>query len=270
VFGVRGAIAGIRDPAIRDYANQTFNQEFYLDASAQVQFVNESATGVEVHYLHRDGTWHTEPFDYVLAATGRAPDVQGLALKNTGLTLNERGVPLFDRFTLQCANSPIFIAGDASNEIPLLHEAADQGRIAGDNAGRYPDIRSGLRCTPLAVVFTDPQVASVGFNLDQLNQRFKDRFAVGFVSFEDQGRSRVMLRNKGILKVYAELGSGLFLGAEMYGPAAEHIGHLLAWAAQQRMTVSGMLEMPFYHPVIEEGLRTALRDLKQKLNSFNP
>ena len=266
MFGVGGNIAGIRDPEIRDYANQAFNEEFYLEASAQVKSVKETATGVEVHYLDRAGAWQTEPFDYVLAATGRAPDLAGLALKNTGLELNTRGVPLFDRFTLQCGSSTIFMAGDASNDVPLLHEAADQGRIAGENAGRHPDIRSGLRRTPLAVVFTDPQVASVGLNLDQLNEHFKGRFAVGLVSFEDQGRSRVILRNKGILKVYAEHGSGLFLGAEMFGPAAEHIGHLLAWAAQQRMTVSDMLDMPFYHPVIEEGLRTALRDLNHKLH----
>jgi dihydrolipoamide dehydrogenase len=266
VFGVGGGIAGIHDAAIRDYANKVFNEEFYLDASAQVKSVKESTTGVEVNYLHRDGGWQTEQFDYVLAATGRAPDIAGLALENTGLRLNELGIPLFDRFTLQCGDSSIFIAGDASNDVPLLHEAADQGRIAGENAGRYPDIRPGLRRTPLAVVFTDPQIASVGLDLIQLNRHFKDRFAEGLVSFEDQGRSRVMLLNKGILKVYGEHGSGLFLGAEMFGPAAEHIGHLLAWAAQQRMTVSSMLEMPFYHPVIEEGLRTALRDLNHKLH----
>jgi dihydrolipoamide dehydrogenase len=86
------------------------------------------------------------------------------------------------------------------------------------------------------------------------------------VSFEDQGRARVMLRNQGLLKVYAEHDTGLFLGAEMFGPAAEHIGHLLAWAVQQRLTVARMLEMPFYHPVIEEGLRTALRDLNHQLH----
>ncbi len=266
MFGVGGGIAGIRDPALRAYANQVFNEEFYLDASAEVKTVRETATGVEVHYLHRDGSWKTEQFEYVLAATGRAPDVAGLKLKNTGLQLNERGVPVFDRYTLQCGGSSIFIAGDASNDIPLLHEAADQGRIAGDNAGRFPDVRSGLRRAPLAVVFTEPQVASAGLNLDQINQHFKGRFAVGLASFEDQGRSRVMLRNKGNLKVYAEQGSGLFLGAEMFGPAAEHIGHLLAWAAQLRMTVAEMLEMPFYHPVIEEGLRTALRDLHHNLH----
>jgi dihydrolipoamide dehydrogenase len=266
VFGVGGGVAGIHDPAIRDYANKVFNEEFYLDASAEVRLVKETTTGVEINYLHRDGSWKTEQFDYVLAATGRAPDVTGLGLENTGLQLNEHGLPEFDRLTLRCGNSTIFIAGDASNDVPLLHEAADQGRIAGENAGRYPEIQPGLRRTPLAVVFTDPQIASVGFSLKQLNQHFKGRFAQGFVSFEDQGRSRVMLLNKGILKVYAEQGSGLFLGAEMFGPAAEHIGHLLAWAAQNRMTVSDMLEMPFYHPVIEEGLRTALRDLNHKLH----
>ncbi len=266
VFGVGGGIAGIQDPAIRDDANQTFNHEFYLDASAQVKSAKETATGVEVNYRHRDGVWRTEPFDYVLAATGRVPAVDGLGFEHTGLQLNERGVPLFDRFTLQCGNSTVFMAGDASDDSPLLHEAADQGRIAGENAARFPDIQPGLRRTPLAVVFTDPQVASVGLNLKQLDQHYKDRFAVGLVSFENQGRSRVMLRNQGILKVYGELGSGLFLGAEMFGPAAEHIGHLLAWAAQQRMTVSNMLDMPFYHPVIEEGLRTALRDLNYKLH----
>lgn len=56
------------------------------------------------------------------------------------------------------------------------------------------------------------------------------------------------------------------MGAEMFGPAAEHIAHLLAWSAQQRLTVTDMLDMPFYHPVIEEGLRTALKDLNRSLN----
>ena len=54
---------------------------------------------------------------------------------------------------------------------------------------------------------------------------------------------------------------GLFLGANTVGPRAEHIAHLLAWAPQSNFTVSEMLERPFYHPLIEEGLRTALRNL---------
>ena len=56
-----------------------------------------------------------------------------------------------------------------------------------------------------------------------------------------------------------------FLGAEMLAPAGEHVAHLLAWALQNRMTIEEMLEMPYYHPVLEDGLRTALHDVNSKL-----
>jgi hypothetical protein len=102
--------------------------------------------------------------------------------------------------------------------------------------------------------------------IDEVDKHCAGRFAVGEVSFEDQGRSRVIGKNRGLLRVYGEHGSGLFMGAEMFGPTAEHIAHLLAWSAQRRMTVIEMLDMPFYHPVIEEGLRSALQDLSHKLS----
>ena len=76
-----------------------------------------------------------------------------------------------------------------------------------------------------------------------------------------------MLRNRGLLHVYANLATGRIVGAEMIGPDAEHLGHLLAWAIQSAMTVERALKMPFYHPVIEEGLRTALRDAQAKLGA---
>ena len=92
---------------------------------------------------------------------------------------------------------------------------------------------------------------------------------VGVVSFEDQGRSRVMLKNRGLMHVYADKATGRFLGAEWIGPCAENIAHTLAWAYQLGLTVPQMLEMPFYHPVVEEGLRTALRDAAAQLPSAN-
>jgi dihydrolipoamide dehydrogenase len=75
----------------------------------------------------------------------------------------------------------------------------------------------------------------------------------------------VLLKNHGALRVYGERTTGRFLGAEMIGPAAEHLGHLLAWSVQRGDTVQQMLDSPFYHPVIEEGLRTALRHLQRAL-----
>ena len=120
----------------------------------------------------------------------------------------------------------------------------------------------GLRRTPLAIVFSDPQLAVVGARYADLAP---GTFVTGKVSFDDQGRSRVMLRNKGLMHVYADAATGQLRGAELIGPDAEHLGHLLAWAIQTGFTVAQALEMPFYHPVIEEGLRTALRDAQAKL-----
>jgi dihydrolipoamide dehydrogenase len=77
----------------------------------------------------------------------------------------------------------------------------------------------------------------------------------------------MLLQNRGLANLYADTASGLFLGAEIFAPAAEHLAHMLAWALQNKMSVAQMLEMPFYHPVIEEGLRSALQELKARLHA---
>ena len=271
VFGRGGAVGPLTDPVVSDYATKVFAEEFYLDTDAKVQSIERVGDKVHIRFTDVDGHETQASFDYLLAATGRTPNIDGIGLENTDLQIDETGVPKVNPATMQAGDSNIFIAGDASNLLPLLHEAADQGKIAGDNAGRLDAAKAGLRRSPLSVVFSDPQIAMVGKTYRQVEQIYGDCacFASGEVSFEDQGRSRVMLKNKGILRVYAEQGTGLFLGAEMIGPAAEHIAHLLAWAVQNKMTVPQMLDMPFYHPVIEEGLRTALRNVHATLQ-FGP
>jgi dihydrolipoamide dehydrogenase len=262
MFGRGGQVGPLTDPAVMESATQAFSKEFYLDANAKVHSIVRVDDGVSIEYDDHDGDKRVTTVDYVIAATGRAPNVSGLGLENTTLPLDEKGVPEFNAETLRIGRSSVFIAGDVNNDRPVLHEAADEGTIAGDNAGRYPDVKPGLRSSPLGIVFSDPQIAMVGSTFSELSQR---GVVVGAVSFADQGRSRVMLKNQGLLRVYADPDNGRFLGAEMFGPRAEHLGHLLAWAHQSRMTIGQMLEMPFYHPVIEEGLRTALRNAHKQL-----
>jgi dihydrolipoamide dehydrogenase len=262
LFGKGGAVGPLSDPEVRDYAGRTLAAEFPFDPDARVGAIRRREGKVEITF--EDGGERTERFDRLLAATGRRPNVDRLGLENTGLELDDKGVPVFDRFTGQCGDSHIFIAGDADNDAPLLHEAADEGKIAGNNAGRYPDVRAETRRAPLGIVFSDPQIATAGKSWRELQEDGAD-YAIGEVSFEDQGRSRVVNKNRGLLRVYGAHGTGLFLGAEMIGPAAEHVGHLLAWAAQGGLSVHEMLAMPYYHPVIEEGLRTALRHLDREL-----
>ncbi|HEY0490771.1 MAG TPA: dihydrolipoyl dehydrogenase [Telluria sp.] len=270
LFARGGSVAQISDPEVLHAAAKVLCAE--LDLRFQQKVMAAKQDGGEVLLTTRDGAGaeRSERFQYVLVAAGRTPNVDNIGIETTGLELDARGIPVFDPLTMQCGTSPIFIAGDANNERPLLPEAADHGKIAGDNAGRYPGVHPGLRRTPLAIAFTEPQVATLGASYRELCTAGRHTFAVGKVSFENQGRSRVMLQNQGVLRVYGEYGSGVFLGAEMIGPRAEHLSHTLAWACQARMTVAQMLDMPFYHPVIEEGVRTALRDLAAELEKNAP
>jgi dihydrolipoamide dehydrogenase len=266
LYGRSARVGPLTDTALQALSRATFARELPLTLASHHFEVQGREGGVHVKSVDGEGGTHEESFEWLLAAAGRRANVDGLGLEHTGLPLGEDGVPVHDRRTGQAGADPgtIFIAGDAADERPLLHEAADEGRIAGDNAGRWPDVRVRPRRAALAVVFSDPQIMLAGASHAELLAA-GTRFATGAVSFEDQGRSRVMGRNQGALHVYAEYGSGRFLGAEMLGPAAEHLGHLLAWSVQRGDTVQAMLDSPFYHPVVEEGLRTALRHLQREL-----
>ena len=268
MFGAGGKVGPITDPVVHQYAETAFADEFYLDPKATIESIQRVDSGVEIQFINKQNEQELITVDYLVVATGRRTNTDNLAIENAELELDKFGVPTANPNTMQTSQPHIFIAGDASNQLPLLHEAADQGKIAGDNAGTYPNINQGLRRSQISVVFSDPQIMMVGNTYQQLEQAQDiNRIAIGEVSFENQGRSRVMLKNKGVLRIYANKTSGQLLGAEMIGPSAENIAHLLAWAHQQKMTIAQMLDMPFYHPVIEEGVRTALRDVASKLDA---
>jgi dihydrolipoamide dehydrogenase len=264
VFGRGGAVGPLSDKTVRLAALQAFRTEFPIDPDANVRAIRRDLQGVSVQFMDESGQIRVESFEYCLAATGRQPNLSGLGLESAGLELDDTGIPVFDRTTLQCKGAPVFIAGDANEDVPVLHEASDEGRIAGQNAARFPLVTPGLRRSPLSITFSDPQLATAGSKFASLPG---ENVAVGEVSFADQGRSRVLLQNRGVLRVYADAATGRLLGAEMAGPRAEHLGHLIAWAHQQEMTVPQMLTMPFYHPVVEEALRTALQELASKLGT---
>ena len=114
-------------------------------------------------------------------------------------------------------------------------------------------------------MFCDPNVAVVGQGFSTLKKQQGLQFVTGSVNFERQGRARSAQRNEGRLSVYADAASGRLLGAELCAPAGEHLAHLLALAISQKLSVEQFLGMPFYHPVLEEGLRTALRDAARQL-----
>ena len=254
-FATGKSVAGLSDPAINDALLARLKDEFIVNVGDKAE-LREVAGGIQV----TNGS-ATVVVDQVVAAMGRRPNLEHLGLDTLGVALDDKGRPPIDPCTLQVSDLPVFIAGDADGDRPLLHEAADEGHIAGLNA-LAPTPRGFARRTPLAITFSQPHAAVVGQRHADLPQ---GQWVVGTVDFARQGRARVAQCNHGRLNVYAEHGSGRLLGAELCAPAGEHMAHLLALAVEQRLTVHDLLRMPFYHPVLEEGLRTALRDAASRL-----
>jgi dihydrolipoamide dehydrogenase len=263
-FGAEITIAGLSDPRVNAVAIDLLRQEFPLhlgeNADLDAAVINDGeGGGVRVRVRGKDSV---AGVDSVLVSLGRLPNIQHLGLETLGVELDEQGLPPVDPHTMQIGDLPVFMAGDVNGHKALLHEAADEGHIAGVNATRT-DPAVFARRIPLAIVFADPGIAMVGKRFESGDSNM----LVGEVDFHHQGRAQAGQRDRGILRIYAEPESGQLLGAEMCAPAAEHLAHLLALAVERSLTVHDMLRLPFYHPVLEEGLRTALRELAAQLPS---
>jgi dihydrolipoamide dehydrogenase len=260
VTGFHGGrtVAGLSEGPINDMALDTLRHELKVHLGHDAQLTAEGADGERLRVTAGSAD---VVVDRVLVAMGRTPCVEGLGLETLGVPLDEKGLPKVDRGTLQVAALPIFLAGDANAEVPLQHEAADDGHIAGLNAVSS-SVRRFARRTPLSIVFTDPNLALVGQRFEALEP---DRVVVGEARFADQGRARMMLRHAGLLRIFANREDGALVGAELFAPEGEHLAHWLALAIHRRSTIFDLLRAPFYHPTIEEGLRTALADIAKRL-----
>lgn len=196
-------------------------------------------------------------FERLLLAAGRRPNLDGLDLDKAGLALDEKGMPRYDPATMQCGDAPVFIAGDVDHDRPVLHEASDEGTVAGRNAAAWPDVGRHARKVALQIVFTRPEAAVIG----TIPGDGDSENLSGEVDFSDQGRAQVMEKAAGLARIHARASDGRLVGAELCAPEGGHLAHLLAWVIQCGKTASEVLDLPVYHPTLEEGLKTALRQI---------
>jgi dihydrolipoamide dehydrogenase len=251
VFEQSDRIAAVRDTEIAKELRSILSAEFPIHSQVQLEVARD---GSEARISWSGLTSGARSFDRVLVATGRPPQLHGLNLGSTGIPIDEHGVPDFDSATLQCGDAPIFLAGDADGDRPVLHEASFEGTIAGRNAALFPDVRRAKRAVSLSIMFTDPPLATVGAPP-------ADGDIVGTGFYADQGRAKVDACNSGVVRLYADQGSGAITGAVLLGPAMDHIVHLFALAIERGETAASMLALPIYHPTFEEGLKLPLRQI---------
>lgn len=255
-------LGGLTDPGLQDEALTVIRDEFAVTLGGVDGLVERDGQLVVI----ADGEEHV--VERGLFAAGRRPNVAGLQLQNAGIPVTARGLPTFDSGTFRLGDAPVYFVGDVNASRPILHEASDQGRIAGFNAVRDAD-QCFRKRTLLGITFSDPNIAVVGASYADVVASGVP-FVVGKVSYRGQGRAIVKLKEKGALHVYVADDDGRLLGAEMIAPDGEHLAHLLSWAMATKLTVFDTLSLPFYHPVVEEGVRTALRDAARQVRRSRP
>jgi dihydrolipoamide dehydrogenase len=260
-FSHSDRLGALTDPVVQKNVHEVLSKELKFILNTNITNAEKTSSGINIKWQDKQGNEYEQTYEKVLIATGRKSTIKNLNLAAAGIT-DELISQDWDPQTAQVGNHPIFIAGDAANQKQLLHEASDEGRIAGKNATLYPDTIAQDRRTALAITFTDPQMALAGKSFSELKP---DDIEIGEVSYDDQGRARVMNQHQGMVRIYADKASCSIVGAELFLLRAENMAHLLAWAVQQKMTIQQALTMPVYHPVLEEGIRTAFRDVMKKL-----
>jgi dihydrolipoamide dehydrogenase len=250
-------LARISDPSVNRAAVDIFQREFPLLFGHEPQISRRDGG-----FVVRSGEREVE-VDKVFFAIGRRANLSSLHLERLGLPLADNGIPYHDPATLKLLKLPVYLAGDATGGIANLQHAAEQGRIAGFNAVHRKKRRYRRRA-PMAIIFSEPNIATVGRQWGEFDERHT---AVAQQRFGPVGRALIMGQNRGMMRVYADRRSGRLLGGAMVGPRCEHLAHLLCWAIESGMTVDQALNMPFYHPVIEEALQDALIELREALHA---
>ena len=273
LFNQANRVGGLKDDVINQKAIECLSADLEMQLDSHIKNVgtktdtnDQLAAFIEYKdQNNHDGLWQG---DRVLVATGRRNNIKTLGVEHLGVTLDDKNRPqALDINTGQIGELPVYIVGDANTHIPLLHVASDEGFSAGsevceNNTNAY--IRPPA--TPFSIIFSEPQIMTVGKSLPDIEADPTLNYVIGEVSFDNQGRSRIMGVNCGLLHIYGCKDTDKILGASMVGPDAEYIGHILAVAITNELSIKGLLDTPFYHPTILEGLRTALRDVQEKMS----
>lgn len=273
LFNREKRVAGLKDDDINNKAIDCLNRELTMHLGSKISNVGTQANGSNnssaafIDYEDSAGESQQWQGEYVLVATGRRNNIKQLGVEYLGVELDNKNRPKhLSEKTGQIGDLNVYIVGDANVHLPLLHVASDEGYSAGsmvcDNK-KAAYIRPPA--TPFSIVFCAPQIVNVGLSLPEIQQDPTLEYVIGRVSFDNQGRSRVMGVNCGLLHIYGCKKTDRILGASMVGPDAEYIGHILATAITNDLSIKAMLDTPFYHPTILEGLRTALRDVQHKM-----
>jgi mercuric reductase len=201
--------------------------------------------------------------DKLLVATGRAPNTHGLNLSTAGVEVNAQGAIVIDR-AMRTSAPHIFAAGDCTDQPQFVYVAAAAGTRAAINMnGGSAEL--DLTSMP-AVVFTDPQVATVGYS--EVEAHFEGiETDSRLLTLDNVPRALTNFDTRGFIKLVAEAGTGRLIGVQAVAPEAGELIQTAALAIRHRMTVQALADQLFPYLTMVEGLKLAAqtfnKDVKQ-------
>jgi len=220
---------------------------------AAVQSVETKGKGATVTYKNRkDDSEVSISTDIVLVATGRRPFTEGLGLSEIGVTTSDRGMIETDGYK---TNIPgIWAIGDAIAGPMLAHKAEDEGSAVAELiAGQKPHIDYGL--IP-GVIYTSPEVASVGQTEEQLKEAGR-AYKIGKFNFMANGRAKASQMGEGFVKLLADASTDRILGCHVMGPSAGELIHEVCVAMEFGASAEDLARTCHAHPTFSEAMREA-------------
>jgi pyruvate/2-oxoglutarate dehydrogenase complex dihydrolipoamide dehydrogenase (E3) component len=251
--------------AASDVVQQAMKDEgIDLFAGTHLQRVWHDKRGVGVEFLCA-GKVVTRRADHLFNALGRQPNTSSLNLAAAGVETRITGQIVINRWQ-QSTASHIYAAGDCSGPAEIVHVAIQQGELAARHAAGIRKLKPIDYGLLLNVVFTDPQLATIGVLERELDIK-KTKYLVATYPFNDHGKSILMEANYGYVKIIAEPQRGRILGAEIVGKDAGELIHCFSGPLAMRATVFDLLRAPWYHPTLAEIITYPLEEIAEKIKT---
>jgi pyruvate/2-oxoglutarate dehydrogenase complex dihydrolipoamide dehydrogenase (E3) component len=235
-----------------------------LFTGTQIERILRNDRGVTVTFNH-DGEKIIRRAAHLFNALGREPNTSPLNLSAAGVKTLPNGQIIINRWQ-QTSVAHIYAAGDCSGPHEIVHTAILQGELAARHAAKIEKLKPVDWSLLLSVVFTDPQLATIG-RLERELDESGTPYLVASYPFNDHGKSILMDANYGYVKVIADPKRGRILGAEIVGKDAGELIHAFSGPLAMRATVFDLLRAPWYHPTLAEIVTYPLEEIAEKISS---
>lgn len=213
----------------------------------------KTSDGLMCVVLTKDGKERGIPCDKILVTVGRRPNSKNLGVESVGLKANEKG--FFDIDPQRRTSVPwIYAIGDVAGQPMLAHKASHEGIVAAQAIAGKKTVYDP-RAVP-AVIFTDPEISSVGYTEDQARAKGFD-VAIGKFPFAASGRALALAETDGFVKLVADKKTDAVLGIHIVGPEASELAGECILALEMGATCEDIANTIHAHPTLPESIMEA-------------